>query len=239
MSEADDPIIPMPAFIKTMLDPYVNVMGDREGAKPKRELEPTFLDEMFRPTNAQLQAIGLVTTAWSVMERIMGLTIARLALAPEYTALALTKELTANNQIRVLRMLIPLHSERYRQQIANSALIAELMTLPARITLLKDERNLICHTVWHRKDNETIAALRSKALTESKSVASPPVQKTLTELNTLASDIQTLADHLFMLTQLLPAVDEGQHAQSLSRAVQSLHDEILPERPLPPESSAG
>jgi hypothetical protein len=237
MSDDNETALPIPAFIKSMLDPYVNVMGERNGEPPKNRLELTFLDEMLRPTNEQLQAIGLVTTAWSVMERIIGITIARLALAPEYPTLALTKVLSAQSQLQVLKALISLHGERYRQQIANKALIDELTTLPARITILKDERNLICHTVWHRQNSETLTALRTGAVTESKSIASPIIQRTVTEINKLANEIQTLADHLFMLTQLLPAVDEGQHAQSLSRVVRTLHDEILPTRPHPPESS--
>jgi hypothetical protein len=238
MSDDDDPMH-MPALIKSMLDPYVNVMGPRSGPPPKREIETTLLPEIFRPTEPQLAAIGKVTAAWSVMERVMGMAIARLSLAPEFTSLALTKELTANNQIRVLRTLIPLHAERYRTQIASDKLVSELMTLPTKIETLKDGRNVVAHSFWHKKNADTLIAMRTKPLTESKSQAAPLLEKTITQINKLAADIQAMADHLFTLTQLLPAVDEGLHAQSLSLAVQSLHHEILGERPPRPEPSEG
>lgn len=222
--------VSIPTFIRSMLDPFVNVMGERSTPPMSKKLEVTFLDDHFRPTPQQLQAIGRVTTAWSMMELVMGMTIARLALAPEFTTLALTRELSANNQIRVLRMLIPLHAERYLGRIANSALIEELISLPAKITTLKDQRNIVCHTVWTKKNDDALIALRSKPLTASKSAESPSAEKTIADLNKLADDIQGLADHLFVLTQLLPAVDEAQHAQSLSKSVQSLHEEIFPKQ---------
>lgn len=235
----DEPIpkISIPTFIRSMLDPFVNVMGERDTPPMSKRLEVTFLGEHFRPIPQQLQAIGRVTTAWSMMELVMGMAIARLALAPEFTTLALTKELSANNQIRVLRMLIPLHAERYLGRIANPALIDEFTSLPAKITTLKDQRNIVCHTVWTRKNDDTLIALRSKPVTASKSAESPSAEKTIADLSKLADDIQNLADHLFVLTQLLPTVDESQHAQMLSKAVQQLHEEILPRQTPQPDSS--
>jgi len=233
------PELPIPAFIRSMLEPFISIMGESGATPPKRVLERTLLEPIFRPTDKHLAAIGRVTSTWSVMEHVMGMTIARLSLAPEFTTLALTRELTANNQIRVLRALIPLHAERYLAMIANDSLITELKTLPARILALKDQRNIIAHTVWHRKNDETIVAMRSRPATESRVAAEPSIEKTVTEIEKLAGDIQAMSDHLFMLTQLLPAVDESRQAQSLARDVQSLHDEILGERPSPPESSEG
>jgi hypothetical protein len=239
MPDDDQPEIPIPAFIRSMLDPFVNVMGESDTTPPKRVLERTLLEPMFRPTDKHLAAIGRVTTVWSVMERVMGMTIARLSLAPEFTTLALTRELTANNQIRVLRTLIPLHGERYKAMIVNDNLITELKTLPTKILALKDQRNIVAHTVWQRKNDDTIVALRSKPTTESKVAAEPALEKTVAEIEKLADDIQAMADHLFILTQLLPAVDEARQAQSLAQDVQSLHDELLGERPSPPESFEG
>lgn len=236
---SDDKPISIPAFLRWMLDPYVNVMTERAVPLDRPSLETTLLTEDFRPTEKQLQAIGRVTTAWSIMERVIGMAISRLALAPEFPALALTKELTANNRIRVLKILIPLHRQRYRTQIANSNLIAELTTLPAKIQILKDERNIIAHTVWFKKDDDTLLSLRSKPVTDTESEANPATQKSIIEIEKLADDIQAMADHLFVLTQLLPSVDEARHAQLLSQEVGTLHNEILPKRPPPPEASEG
>jgi ATP-dependent DNA ligase len=57
----DDDSMHMPALIKSMLDPCVNVMGPRTGSPAKREIETTLLPEIFRPTELQLTAIGEVT----------------------------------------------------------------------------------------------------------------------------------------------------------------------------------
>jgi hypothetical protein len=235
MSDEDQPDIP--AFVKAMLAPFMNVIGKSTAPPPRRTMERTLLEPIFRPTDKHLAAIGRVATTWSVMERVMGMTIARLSLAPEFPTLAITKELTANNQIRVLRALIPLHSERHLSQIASDNLIEELKTLPAKIQALKDQRNMIAHTVWHRRNDDTIVAMRSKPATESRVVSEPSIEKTVDEIEKLADDIRAMADHLFVLTQLLPAVDEAQLAQSLAQDVQSLYREMLEGHQSRPESS--
>jgi hypothetical protein len=236
MPDDDDEQMHIPAFIRSMLEPYRNIMGPRETPLPKRQLERTLLAEIFRPTEAQLTAIGRVTVAWSVMERVMGMAIARLSLSPEYPLLAVTRDLTSTAQIRILRRLIPLHRDRYRTQIANDNLVAELLKLPRQIETLKDERNVIIHNVWHQgMGSDSIAAMRSKPVGSGSQ--DDTIKKTLADLNDLAERIQKMADHLFVLIQLLPDVDEEQHAQSLSRSVQTLHDEILPSRPRLPKSS--
>jgi hypothetical protein len=233
----DDDDIPIPAFIRNMLEPYRNIMGTSDDYKPKRRLERTLLEAEFRPTIEHLQAIGAVAFAWSVLERVLGILLARLALAPEYPTLALTKQLSAVDQIRVLRTLIPLWRERYLGALANDALIEDIAKFPAQLEKLKDERNVIVHTVWIKKNSETVSAMRAKPVTEASSAINPPVDKTISQMNQLAIDIQSLADRIFIFSQLLPAVDEVQHAQSLAQAVQTLHREILGEHQSPPQSS--
>jgi hypothetical protein len=220
-----------------MLDPYRNIVGKNSDAPPLKLLEPTFLEGIFRPTASQLQAIGRVATSWSIIERIISMGIARLSMAPEFPLMAVTKELTANTQLKAFGVLVDLHGERYRDQIANVELVKELGETIGKIRILKDERNVAVHTVWVKKNEDTLTSLRSKPITASKSIDSPVVEKTISELNKLADDIQKMADHLFILIQLLPSVDEARHAQSLSQEVESLHRQILPEPSLPPKSS--
>ncbi len=237
MPDDEDDKLAIPEFIRVMLDPFVNIMDEHRTTRPKKQLELSLVPANFLPTEQQTLAVGKVCMAYSVLERVVAMTIARLALAPEYTTMALTRELTANNQIKVLRILIPLHGERYQAQIANKKLVDELLTLPAKIQALNDRRNTVIHTVWHRINDEALLPMRGRPVNYSKAIKEDSDHLTLTAINGLASEIRQMADHLYLLLQLLPAVDEGQHAQALARSVPSLHDAILPKHRSQPESS--
>jgi hypothetical protein len=237
MSEEKGEFLSIPSFIRAMIEPYRNIMAPQPDIPEPRRLERTFIEEIFRPTPKQLEAIGRVASAWAVMERVMAITVARLALAPDFTTLALTRELTANSQIKVLRNLIPLHLERYGCEIANRNLLEDLKTLPSKIDKLKDERNVVAHTVWLKKNEDAISALRERPTTASKSASEPPITKTINEINQLATDIWALADKLFIFAQFLPAVDEVRHAQSLAENAQTLYREIGSAHQHPPQSS--
>lgn len=212
----------IPAFIRTLLDPFVNV----HGAPPRdqsRTIETTFITPLFRPSDSQLKAMGRVTSTWSVLEHIIEIALARLALTPQFPALALTNDLGLDNRIKALKALIALHHERYAETILEPSLIRELEKIPAQIATLKDKRNRLTHLVWIRDNDDVMSGLRPRARTASAVTKAPASQQmTVAEINELADAIQALADTLFVLTQMVPEVDEGQHAQSLAQSARRL-----------------
>jgi hypothetical protein len=231
--------ISVPAFIRSMLDPFIAIHHPDGGSdtKIRNHLEPTFLPDHAKPNDAQLLAIGKVCATWAVLERIVGMLISRLCMAPEYPTLAILRELSANNQIKALRILIPLHKERYARMMTNEDFIIDLMKMPARLQTLKDKRNEIAHTVWHKWNETEMLAMRSRPVTYSVAAAEPAEKNktSIESMNSLSEEIQEVADRLFLMVQLLPAVNEQQQAQFLARATESLHRELLPERSPPQE----
>ena len=204
----------IPASIRALLGPYVNVDGVPSTAH-QRQLHRTYIAPRSRPSISQLQAIGRVTSTWSVLEHVIEIALARLALAPDFPALALTNDLGIDNRIKALRALIALHHERYREQIIPHALIETLQKLPGQIATLKDQRNRVTHLVWTRW-SETRMSDAPRALTESAASKAPIPTMDVEEINALADRIQAMSDLLFIIAQLMPEVDEGSLAQSLS-----------------------
>jgi hypothetical protein len=235
---ADEEFGPISAIVRSLLNPYRNIMqGKLDTISPvEKHLEATYIPERDRPTEQQLQAIGRVATAFSVLERMFGLVLARLALAPDFPTMALTKDLSPDNHLKALKMLLALHAERYRRQIVSQDLATMLTNMGTEFARLKDECNIVVHTCWF-KFGDTISGLEPRPSTMAKSSAFPPPKKTVPELNDLADLIQRLADAMFITAQLLPEVDEVQHAQSLSQVERHRLPEIRKEPEGPPESS--
>ncbi|MES0016155.1 hypothetical protein [Mesorhizobium sp. M0036] len=214
----EEPALPLPAVVRAMLQPFVEVMNERppKGVS-QRIVEPTFLQPHLRPTADQLQAIGRVTTAWSLVERVLGMVLSRLAMAPEYPATAITKDLGLDYQTKAIRTLIALHQERYRKQVIPSDTLEVLTNMLKELSKLRQERNIVVHTVWISSiPGTTLHSLRARPVTGSASASKPSEERTLDQINKLADDIQALADAMFIVVQFLPALDEGLIAKSLA-----------------------
>jgi len=212
-------------------------MGDRERPQPTGGFLLTFIPEHDRPSDEQLTAIGRITTTWSVLERILGILLARLALAPEYPAMALTKDLGLDNQIKAVKTLLSLHADRYEQNIVNEDLEGIITNMLSKFAKLKERRNVLSHGIWFRM-GDNLSSLRSRPITARvASTQSPLADWTVPEMENLAWDIQELADAMFVVTQLLPAVDEGQHVKSQLPKVRHLPPETRKAPEGPPQSS--
>jgi hypothetical protein len=223
----EEPKPKLPAIVRAGIEPFRNIMGAPDKSPAEAEahelaLERTLVKHHSRPTDDQLRTIGRVATTFSVLERIIGFTLARLALAPDFPTMAITKEIGVNYSLKAMGKLLALHKRRYRSEIAAPELLAELEKTLARIRPLKDERDVMIHTVWIRKSDDILYGLRPRPVTERVALESEPQEKTLAEINGLADRIQETADELFMMSQLLPEIDEIQHAKSLARISQSL-----------------
>ena len=222
----EKPKIIIPEIARSLLEPFRRVMGRPE--KPPSDepaslaIERTFVADYNRPTEVQLQAIGRVATTFSVLERIIGFTLARLSLAPDFPTMALTKEIGVNYALKAMDRLLALHRQRYCQEIAASDLLDALEKMPPRIRPLKDKRDVVVHTVWFKNPPDALSGLRPRPVTERVAVESASHEMTTTEINSLADDIQEVADTLFIYAQLLPEIDEIPHAKSLSRKARSL-----------------
>jgi hypothetical protein len=208
--------IPMPAHVKALLEPFKKVLDRPTNTTTQDHFLLTFIPEHDRLTPEQTQAIGRVTVTWSILERVLGLLLSRLALAPEYPSLALTKDLGLDNQIKALKILVSLHTERYQGTLVTPGLDAVILNMAKEFARLKDKRNIIVHTAWFRTGQDGMSGLSPRPTTVSKSAAMPSQDWTLADINTLSDKIQQLADSMFVVAQLLPDVDEGPLVQSLS-----------------------
>lgn len=231
--------IPMPAHARALLEPFVNIMNPRlEPPWPKVYLL-TFIPDHDRPSDDQLKSIGRVTTTWSVLERVVRLLLARLAMAPDYPAMALTKDLGLDNQIKAIKTLLRLHLERYERRIVTPGLEDVIANMLSEFAQLKEKRNVLTHTVWFRM-GEGLSGLRSRPTTFSGATEpSPNSNWTIPEIEGLADEIQKLADAMFVVTQILPDVDEGPHAISLSQRARHLPPGTQTKPGAPPRSSEG
>ncbi|MDP3897948.1 MAG: hypothetical protein Q8Q62_14855 [Mesorhizobium sp.] len=238
---SDDPSFPpIPAVIKAMLQPFRELMHDHNppAQKEGRRIEETFLKPFMRPDNEHLQAIGRVTTAWSVLERVLGMALSRLAMTPEFPALALTKDLNLDYQLKALRTLIALHRERYRIQVIPAEYLEILTNMIKEFDRLRHRRNSIVHTVWIGGAGD-LHSLRSRPVTASVSIANPQESLSLEDITRAADAIQALADAMFIVVQCLPEVDEGPHVKSLAQQAIRLPQSEESERPDPDQSSQG
>src|SRR5579885_1861641 len=124
MTDEAEEKFPIPAFIRTMIEAHRRVdTHAMSSAKPSTKIEYTYLPAFSRPSDTALSAIGKVASTFAVLERVMGMTLARLALAPEYPTLALTKELSLDNQVKALRTLVDLHEQRYASEMMTRRMI--------------------------------------------------------------------------------------------------------------------
>jgi hypothetical protein len=213
--------IPIPAHARALLEPFVNVMGNEREADRKVYLL-TFIPEHDRLNGGQLQAIGRVATTWSVLERVLGILLSRLAMAPEFSAFALTKDLGLDNQIKAIKTLISLHIERYHQMVVTPGLEDVITNMIPDFFALKEKRNILTHTVWFTMGKDKISGLRSRPVSMSKAAANEVPEWTISEINDVADQIQKLSDAMFVVAQILPAVDEAQHVKSLSQDARHL-----------------
>lgn len=186
----------------------------------QNRFERTFVPDHSKLSDEQVLAVGRVAVTWSVLEHMIDLVLARLALAPAYPALAITTDLSIDNQLKAMRVLLSLHEERYKGQIIQKPLLKTLKEMPKTIAKLKDERNAIVHTVWIRMGKEDYLRFPGKALTSGAAEQrhGRPAY-TVTTVNALADKIQAVADELFAVIQHLVAVDEPSHAKALSQEV--------------------
>jgi len=186
-----------------MLDPYVAIHMDGPPTEQQRHpIETTYIPEHFRLTPPQLQAIGRVSSTWSVLEHIIEITLSRLSLAPQFPALALTNGLSIDNRIKALKTLTALHRERYREQIIGDDLLRILGNMATETARLKDRRNRVVHLVWiSGRSGTEMAGRRPRATTGTGKQDVPDPKLTLDEVNTLADDIQRLADAMFVVAQ--------------------------------------
>jgi hypothetical protein len=154
--------IPMPVHVMAMLQPFVEVMNTDHSRPPRSGFHLTYIPEHDRPRDEQLRAIGRITTTWSVLERVFGLLLSRLALAPDYPAQALTKDLGLDNQIKAVKTLLALHHERYRHQVLLPEYVEVITRMLTHFAQLKHKRNVVAHTTWIHMGQDEIIALSAR-----------------------------------------------------------------------------
>eukprot|EP01035_Chromulina_nebulosa_P007686 gene7686-10385_t len=200
MSDEESVSIPIPALAKALLEPFRRVVGRTDDQAPEQpvSIELTFVPPYSRPNDEQLVEIGRVATVWSIVERMLGKLLTRLAMAPEYPGMAITKDLGLDAQAKAIKSLMLLHSSRYRYEIIGADWLEVITGILRDFDKLRLQRNIAVHTVWFRM-GDGLDSLRPRPVTEAASRQSPSPHTTAIELRKLAEDIQRLADALFVV----------------------------------------
>ena len=157
-----------------------------------------------------LELIGEVTSEWAIVERGVETALARLALAPDFHALALTNDLTVNNRLRAMKNLIDMHQRRYVPPQFNKAALQQLTILGNQIGTKKEMRNKIAHWVWTRRDDHTIFGQRfmGKQPHHPETGKEPYMLLTEDDLAKFLADVIELSDQLWAVVLQLPEQDE-------------------------------
>lgn len=221
----DSEKIEIPEFIRLMIEPYKAVRNVKR-QKPKKLIETTFIPQYSRPPNEALAAIGQVATYWSVMEHAVQMVLTRLALTTQFPALALTSDLSMDNRIRAIKALIALHRERYGYELADKDVYDALAQQLPKITSLKQKRNRIVHNIWLKGiGNDALVSLEYRPKAEAARMKQPPETLPISEILETANEIETVANGLFVIAQILPEADESWLLESLSRDKRRPHSE--------------
>ena len=76
--------------------------------------------------------------------------LARLAMAPDYPAMAITKDLGLDNQIKAVKTLLNLHTSRYERGIVTPGMETIVANMLSDFAKLKERRNVLTHGVWFK-----------------------------------------------------------------------------------------
>lgn len=118
----------------------------------------------IEPTEAQYALLGKIVAEWALIENLLSMALARLALAPDFPAIALTEKLSYHHRLRAMKQLLDLHEGRYHNRYLDIGAIASGRTIAKKLEGWRHERNTIAHAIWMRSGNDALFAFEQEAV---------------------------------------------------------------------------
>lgn len=109
-----------------------------------------------RPTAEQYALLGEAVVDWSIIDLLVESLIARLARAPDFPMMAVTKRLGSEARNLALQHLAEIHEQRYRGRALPADAVANISEIRKRLKALKARRNQVAHWIWMRQDDEAL-----------------------------------------------------------------------------------
>lgn len=113
-------------------------------------------NEYSRPTTAQYALLGEAVVDWSIVDLLVESLIARLARAPDFPMLAVTKRLGAEARNGALQALAEMHEQRYGGRVLASEAVANVADIRRQLQSLKPFRNRVAHWIWMRQTDDKL-----------------------------------------------------------------------------------
>jgi len=226
----------VPEYIRTLLDPHVNVRG---GGRQKRKIgiETTYIPIHSRPEAMALAAIGKVSWSWAVLEHMLQILLTRLAMTAQFPALVLTIDLSMDNRLRAIKVLLSLHQQRYGCEMVDQEILSSITAQIPKVISLKTRRNRVVHGIWIAHGGpDKLLRLRTRTPKGLHVPEEEDTRLTVEQIETLAREIEVQANGLFVLAQLVPEADEAWLAKSLSRAKRRRRETQPKQEAQPPAS---
>jgi hypothetical protein len=167
----------------------------------------SFIQPDGRPTERQCAAIGRVAATWSVMELLIERLIARLSMAPSLIGYVMTNRLGPDYRIAAINSLLTVHRQRYGDEFIGSETRLAIKEMLPKIKRMKDDRNVIVHSVWVSVGPDWLAKMDISGAARSGKEMSTANADRVTDIEEFAVTVQTACDQLHSLTSRIPSID--------------------------------
>jgi hypothetical protein len=160
-------------------------------------------------TDAQFSALGRVLVESSNIEHLLERIIARLLRASDYPTLAVTSQLGYYQRLKALNILIDTHRRRYHSKLINETTLDKLSDLIKQVDQFRIDRNRCAHYLWCRDTDEKVFGIK---FTGKHGDFQKPNQDcvtfTVTELNSIATQMHAIVNDLITIFEGLPEREE-------------------------------
>jgi hypothetical protein len=163
--------------------------------------------EYARPTPTQYALLGEAVVDWSIIDLLVESLLARLARAPDFPMLAVTKRLGADARNAALQALAEMHEQRYGGQVLPAQAVAKVALIRKRLEALKPFRNRVAHWIWMRQTDDTLFGTPMVGRVPKRG-RDDGVVMTNAELRAHLDELPPLAELIEVVLKDLPEVDE-------------------------------
>lgn len=162
----------------------------------------------IEPTEAQYALLGKIVAEWALIENLLSMSLARLALAPDFPAIALTEKLSYHHRLRAMKQLLDLHETRYHNRYLDIGAVASGRAILKHLDAWRHDRNTIAHAIWMRSGNEALFAFEQEAVQYTSDRDSKSAVFSNDELKKQVDATVPLIESLEAFLTMLPQVPE-------------------------------
>ena len=165
--------------------------------------------EYSRPTPTQYALLGEAVVDWSIIDLLVESLIARLARAPDFPMLAVTKRLGAEARNGALQALAEMHEQRYGGRILAVEAVSNIAKIRKQLQTMKPFRNRVAHWIWMRQTDDALFGTPMLGRVPKAGRDDGGVVMTNAELRKHLDQLPKLATLIEETLSALPEIDEG------------------------------